>query len=201
MTSIHRVLADAIAGTARQQGEATPTVRGADWQTATVTAVGTTPATVDCGQIRARRMESYGAPAVGDLIVITRSGSGNWIAWGRLRDSADTTTGGAAASTGFDLVEWSARRVGLHCYIRLAVTRTGVTITSSSAGNIGDLDLATIPAGWRPAESIVEVNACDGFGDGGCQVHSSGLVRLRTWSPNGTIESGRTIRLSGSYLL
>ncbi|MDG9703823.1 hypothetical protein [Streptomyces sp. DH37] len=200
MPSLASRLADAIANTARRAGQSTPAVRGADWQLATVTAVNTT-GTVDCGAIRARRMESYGSPAVGDLIVITRSGSGNWVAWGRLRDSADTTTTGLVAGTDFGIVEWSGRRAGPHCYIRLAVTRTGETITAGSTGNINDLHLATIPAGWRPIESLVETIACDGFADGGAHIESSGIVRLRTWSPGGTIQSPRTIRLSASYLL
>ncbi|MFP8944691.1 hypothetical protein ACLIYM_25110 [Streptomyces fenghuangensis] len=83
MTSVQS-LADALAATARQQGETTPTVRRGDWQMATVTAVGTTPGTVDCGQIRARRLETYTAPAVGDLVALLQSGTGNWLALGRL---------------------------------------------------------------------------------------------------------------------
>lgn len=201
MNSAQRVLADAIAGEARRQGETSSTVRGSDWQTAVVTAVDVAAGTVDCGPIRARRLESYGGAQVGDLIVITRSGTGNWVAWGRLRDSADTTTAGATAATGFDLVEWSARRVGLHCYIRLAVTRTGAAIAATAAGNISDTQLATLPAGWRPVEPIVETVACDGFGDGGCQIQDSGAVVLRTWSAGGSIQSPRTVRVSANYLL
>ncbi|OMI34364.1 hypothetical protein [Streptomyces sparsogenes] len=87
MTSIAD-LADAIRLQAVTAGATEPTVRGADWQTATVTAVGA--GTVDCGTITARRLESYQNPAVGDHIVITQSGNGNWLACGRTSSTTDT---------------------------------------------------------------------------------------------------------------
>ncbi|TVL89733.1 hypothetical protein [Streptomyces sp. SAJ15] len=80
-------LADAIRFQAVAAGASTPTVRGADWQTATVTAVGA--GTVDCGTVTARRMDSYQNPAIGDRIVLTQSGNGNWAALGRLSGSAE----------------------------------------------------------------------------------------------------------------
>lgn len=73
-------LADALGSQAVRQGEQAPTVRGADWQTATVTAVDVAPGTVDCGAIRARRAPAYVLPQVGDVCVLLRSGIGNWLA-------------------------------------------------------------------------------------------------------------------------
>lgn len=77
-------LASGIASAAVQAGQDTPAVRGADWQTAVVTAVDSTPGTVDIGSVRARRLDAYANPAIGDQIIITQSGSGNWVALGRL---------------------------------------------------------------------------------------------------------------------
>ncbi|MER7794912.1 hypothetical protein [Streptomyces sp. NPDC097640] len=74
-------LADAIRLQAVTAGAAEPTVRGSDWQTATVTAVGS--GTVDCGVITARCLDSYQNRAVGDRVVIAQSGNGNWICLGR----------------------------------------------------------------------------------------------------------------------
>lgn len=88
MTSVQS-LADALAAAARQQGETTPTVRGGDWQMDTVTAVHA-DGTLSCGQIRARRLDSYLNPAVGDLVALLRSGTGNWIALDRLATTAGT---------------------------------------------------------------------------------------------------------------
>ncbi|WP_407563303.1 hypothetical protein [Streptomyces sp. 184] len=98
-SSSARALADAIAGESVRQGKTTPSVRGADWQTATVTAVGS-DGTVDCGDIRARRLESYPTPVVGDLIVITRSGAGNWLALGRTVATGGSLYARKTAATG-----------------------------------------------------------------------------------------------------
>jgi hypothetical protein len=79
----HRDLAWALKQQARRTGEQTPSVRGSDWQMATVTAVGT-DGTVDADGIPAIRcMETYLQPTVGDLIYITQESSGNWLGWGR----------------------------------------------------------------------------------------------------------------------
>lgn len=86
--SVHRDLAWALQQQARRTGERAPSVRGADWRLAAVTDVGT-DGTVTADGITVRCMESYVLPAAGDLIIITQSSSGNWLAWGR---TATTTT-------------------------------------------------------------------------------------------------------------
>jgi hypothetical protein len=81
-------LAAGIAAAARQAGRDDPDVRRADVQTGTVTAVGVTAGTIDVGSIRARRLESYQRPAVGDQVLLIQSGTGNWWAAGRTASAA-----------------------------------------------------------------------------------------------------------------
>lgn len=81
-------LADAIRQQAVRAGGETPAVRGADWQTATVTVVNA-DGMVDCDAIRARCLECYVLPQVGDRVFLTNSGSGNWVAVGRTATAAD----------------------------------------------------------------------------------------------------------------
>lgn len=81
-------LADALYQQAITAGTSAPSVRGADWQTATVTAVGT--GTVDCGVVTARCLDSYQGRSIGDRVVIAQSGNGNWICLGRTSSSTDT---------------------------------------------------------------------------------------------------------------
>lgn len=82
---VHRDLAWAVAQRAKRAGEQAPSVRGADWRLATVTAVGAGTVTAD--GIVCRCLASYTTPAVGDVAVISQSGSGNWIALNRLAGS------------------------------------------------------------------------------------------------------------------
>ncbi|WP_405964856.1 hypothetical protein OG713_34975 [Streptomyces sp. NBC_00723] len=80
---VHRDLAWALKEQSRRAGAEDPNVRGGDWRMATVTAVNA-DGTVDADGIPSIRCdESYLLPTVGDIIVITQSGSGNWFAWGR----------------------------------------------------------------------------------------------------------------------
>ncbi|MFF7437965.1 hypothetical protein [Streptomyces sp. NPDC008122] len=113
----------------------------------------------------------------------------------------ETTNTGAVALTNWSMVAFSGRRTksGL-CTITATVTRTGPQVNVDSSGNIADEQLCTIPAGWRPATDF-EATACDGYGDGAANVRADGRVDLRTWSYNGSLASGRNIRISATYVL
>ncbi|MDH6224368.1 hypothetical protein [Streptomyces sp. MJP52] len=80
--SVHRDLAWALKQQATRTAKATPAVRGADWRMATVTEV-PGDGTVVADGIPCRCLETYNAPLVGDLIIITQSSAGNWLALGR----------------------------------------------------------------------------------------------------------------------
>jgi len=69
--------------------QAAPTVRGADWRTATVATVGADNTVTTVDGIPCRRMSTYTAPQVGDQVVISRSGAGNWLALGPLARTTD----------------------------------------------------------------------------------------------------------------
>ncbi|MFD7705722.1 hypothetical protein [Streptomyces sp. NPDC059786] len=95
----HRDLASALKQQATRAGERAPSVRGADWRLATVTAVGTGTVTAD--GIVARCMEFYSNPAVGDVIRIDQSSSGNWVAMGRLASTTGVPWTTVTLGTGY----------------------------------------------------------------------------------------------------
>ncbi|MFJ3948972.1 hypothetical protein ACIPXV_02735 [Streptomyces libani] len=95
MPSSDAEFADALLDEASRQAAGNPSVRRSDWSTGTVTAVDVVPGTVDVDSVRARRLESYMAPRVGDRVIISQSGMGNWIAIGR--------TASASAALGLPL--------------------------------------------------------------------------------------------------
>ncbi|WP_306317198.1 MULTISPECIES: hypothetical protein [unclassified Streptomyces] len=85
MTSGHAItrdLAQAVRRSAQRTGERAPSVRGADWRTATVSAVTTKTVTAD--GIVCRRFKGDTTPVIGDQVVISQSGNGNWITLGPL---------------------------------------------------------------------------------------------------------------------
>ncbi|RKN35951.1 hypothetical protein [Streptomyces hoynatensis] len=117
------------------------------------------------------------------------------------RARVETTTEGFTAKSGFSVTFGGARKTCGVCTIRIDVVRTGSQINASSAGNIDDTDVATIPVGWRPAALFGAV-ASDGFGDGEARIDTDGTVTIRTWSSNGAIvPNDRTIRITATYVM
>lgn len=84
--SVHRDLVWALKQQAQRAGQQAPSVRGADWRLATVTAV-PGDGTVTADGITCRCLNAYSAPKVGDVAVVSQSSSGNWIAIDRLAGS------------------------------------------------------------------------------------------------------------------
>ena len=170
MASVQAALAAAIADTARQQGATAPEVRGADWHTAQVTAVGT-DGTVDCGTIRARRLDSYTNPSVGDLVTICRSGAGNWIALGRLATTGDGAylsytpawTGATNPTLGNGTLTGRWTRIG-----RTVIGSINLTIGSTTTGGSGSWawDLPVTAAGGNTRVCVCEFTGNFGRYDG-----------------------------------
>ena len=149
MTSAHGVNRDLVAALKSQStraGAQAPSVRGADWRTATVTAVGAGTVTAD--GIVARCMERYALPAIGDVAVISQSSNGNWIALGRLASAASTWANLTLASGYINpghgyTASWM--RDGSRLYLRGRIGLTG------GGGMPNATTIATIPTGIRPA--------------------------------------------------
>lgn len=84
MSSHHvRRAARALAVAGKRRAQADPLVRGADWRTATVAAVGTDGMITTADGIPCRQADTYLLPVVGERCIITRSGAGSWLAIGR----------------------------------------------------------------------------------------------------------------------
>jgi hypothetical protein len=136
----------AIQQAAKRTGEQAPSVRGSDWRLATVTAENG-DGTVDADGIPAIRcMESYKQPAVGDVIVITQSSSGNWLAWGRTTtvdpDWVNLTLASGYQNPGHGYTA-SYLREGRRIYLRGRIGPTSGTIADGAT-------LLTLPAAINP---------------------------------------------------
>ena len=147
--SVHRDLAYALKQQAKRTGERAPSVRGADWRLATVTAVNT-DGTVDADGIEdIRCLDTYTLPAVGDVIRIDQSSSGNWLAMGALATVSGWTTLTLAAGYTNPGHGYTASwmREGRRIWMRGRIGPTSGTIPD------GDT-LATIPAAIRPGVAV-----------------------------------------------
>lgn len=113
----------------------------------------------------------------------------------------EVQTTGWTNSTGWSSTFYAKRTCGV-VWITISSTRTGADIVGDNAGNIGDTAIGTVPSGWRPVGEVVEGSACSGFGDGGVNLATSGIVTLRTWSNNSTIvQTTHTVRSTFCFVL
>ncbi|WP_372344758.1 hypothetical protein [Streptomyces sp. KL116D] len=160
----NRELAAALKANAQKTGETSPSVRGADWRTAVVTAVGAGTVTAD--GIVCRCQETYFNPAVGDVAVISQSSNGNWRAEGRLATVSTTPWTTAVLATGFTHdgnsngnVQYRSTVVGGTRFMEWR-GGLGITYASNSIQNGGDCLAVVLPAELRPASLRSLVGPC-----------------------------------------
>lgn len=142
-------LVDEIARMAVDQGAAAPFVRGGDWRLATVASVGAAGTVTTTDGIVARRLDAYDLPAVGDLIRIDQSGSGSWLAAGRVVPEAGDAWQVPAFTSpwtnyaGANYRQPRFRRVGQEVVMEGLAGTGGTSVSGTST-------VFTLPAGYRP---------------------------------------------------
>jgi hypothetical protein len=139
-------LVDALHAEAVRAGTDAPSVRGANWQTATVTAVATDGTLTAAGISGIRRLERFTDPVVSETIVIAQSATGAWIAIDRLATSVGEWTAlgfaaGFSAAAGYQVPQY--RQIGRTVHIRGSFTKSTTLVS-------GDV-FTTLPTAIRPA--------------------------------------------------
>lgn len=170
-----RRAARALAAAGQRRAQADPLVRGADWRTATVDTVGTDGTITTSDGIPCRRIQTYQAPAVGDQVVITRSGSGNWLAAGRLAAAGDgwtalTLASGWTANASYNTPAYRLHGDGTASLCGLA----------SNAGVTGVATVATLPFTLPAKVRFVTEVATNTFGV--LDILASGAVQIGDYS-------------------
>ncbi|MFD0078241.1 hypothetical protein ACFVIY_38070 [Streptomyces sp. NPDC127166] len=139
------LLAEQLSAAVHEQavyaGRSTPEVRGADWRLATVQTVNTDGTITTTDGITARRMDSYQGPKLGDQVVITVSGAGGWVCWGRVGTGAGGWTSytptfsasGGGAAPGNAVVDAEYILTGDKCELRISFV-AGSTTTFGTGG-------------------------------------------------------------------
>ncbi|MFJ9671308.1 hypothetical protein ACIRP5_11040 [Streptomyces sp. NPDC101221] len=181
--AVHRDLAYALKQQATRAGESSPSVRGSDWRLATVTLVNADGTVTAQGIPSIRCLDTYRSPAVDDLIVISQSSNGNWLAHGRL----------AATTRDWETLPLSSGWAVLSGYYTPAyrIWDDGTASLCGLASMSGSLPsgtvVATLPAEARPAAQCrFAVQVVLGF-YGVMTLYPDGRVTLADFS--GTLSS------------
>ncbi|CAL9457589.1 hypothetical protein SUDANB15_02551 [Streptomyces sp. enrichment culture] len=120
----------------------------------------------------------------------------------RLNDHAieAQTSSGVTPPADFTTNNFLGYKVGGMTTVSLVMTYSGSTITSSTAGNIGDKVCATLPAGWRPPFTVVTSYDRSGVADGSVSIAPDGTCTLKTLSPNATIGDGNNVSFMATWV-
>jgi hypothetical protein len=137
-----------------------------------------------------------------DKFVVDKDG--NVTAAGTLTAASSSTTTGLTAGTGFTTTNFYGYRYGKVVALDLYMHRSGATITATT-GNIGDTQIATVPAGWRPTHNTINGHWDDGTSSGGWVIGTDGICTLRTASSDivgdaTSAGNGRNIRLHVTFI-
>jgi hypothetical protein len=109
-----------------------------------------------------------------------------------------STNSGLVAASGFTVNDFRGYRSGRAIVLDIYMLRTGGTITATT-GNIGDTQICTVPANWRPTIGTVNGDWDDGSAEGGFVIGTDGICTLRTASSD--IVATRNLRLHADFII
>lgn len=174
-------LADAIRRQAVQAGVETPAVRGADWRLAIVQTVNSDGTVLTTDGITARRMDTYLTPTAGDQILVTQSGSGNWITLGR---TAPPTTAGTWQTLSLN-TGWSAFSATYYTpayRIHGDGTAALAGLARAPASTTGVATVGTLPAAAAPAKRVRHVTEVASGVFGVLDINADGTIQITDYT-------------------
>ncbi|MEU0808642.1 hypothetical protein [Streptomyces sp. NPDC005970] len=115
-----------------------------------------------------------------------------------LDDTPTTTTSGIVAATGFTVTTFTGYRVGNTIELNANIQRTGADIPATT-GNINDVQICTMPAGWRPTVGTTDFFWDSGFESGAFVMGTDGICTLRTATDN--INTNANLRLHAVFIV
>lgn len=120
---------------------------------------------------------------------------------GRLDDLEDETTGGnlQTAETDWSTTAGSFIKVGRTVSFYFTVTRTGADLTPGADGVV-NVDVASLPVGWRPAVTAAAGSAAVGR-VAHYRIGTGGVVALGAVGVVSDIVTGETLSVGGTYLI
>jgi hypothetical protein len=118
----------------------------------------------------------------------------------KFRSEVEVVTSGITGmASGWALNSFFGRRTAQAVVLDLYINRTGAAITVNQNDNVTDINLCTVPAGWRPQHSTISGFFDNGVtGIGGVVIGTDGLVTLR--SSAGTIGNDTNLRMQFVFI-
>jgi hypothetical protein len=115
------------------------------------------------------------------------------------RSTGLVSSGIITAATGWSVGSQSGILTGRVGQLYFVMNRTGANIASSATGNIGNVSVGTVAAGWRPVITAGWANGSNGPITGGYLNSAGGLV-LASLAQNVTFTTGSQITASITFV-
>ena len=107
----------------------------------------------------------------------------------------EETSSGLTLTDNWSFVSFVGKKVSGRTTIFLRLEYVGSDKTSTSAGNIADEDVGTLPLGWRPSETYTGVFDKSGTAKGSVTILSDGSITLKTLSATAVLTSGNNVTM------
>lgn len=113
-------------------------------------------------------------------------------------DTLNQTSGIITATSPHTLNSQSVRKVGKIVQIHFSIT-LGAAINVPSTGDIGNTEVATVPAGYLPLNTV---GLCNGNAGINCHgiIGTNGSIQITNVPPGTVLSSGVNFTLAGTYL-
>lgn len=115
--------------------------------------------------------------------------------------TAPAATGIVFASGWAVAAQDSYTRVGSVVSLYIEFTRTDTEIAVPVSGNIGNVDVGTLPVGLRPAQSTVALTSGQSGRVATLSLTSTGVIRLCAVGGSSNIDTGGALSCGGTYIV
>ncbi|KOU30229.1 hypothetical protein ADK53_28890 [Streptomyces sp. WM6373] len=174
-------LADVLHSQIRRAADGDGSIRGADWRLATVASIQATGTVTTTDGVVARRTDLYVTPVVGDTIILTVSGMGNWLALGRV---APVTTAGTWQALTYNGTwsAWGAPHYSPAYRINGDGTVSLSGLAKAPGSTTGTSTIATLPTAARPAQKARFSTIVNPGVNGALDVNTDGTIQITDYS-------------------
>lgn len=130
--------------------------------------------------------------------IINNGGNTNVV---EVDDTGWITTGLAITpGTNWTVASYSLRKSRNQAWVRVNLTYAGPDVTTGADGNLGDMQAATIPDGYRPVYSWTLTVSEFATRTWGGFISTAGVLTLSNGLPAQTLTSGKTVTFAGSFM-
>lgn len=112
----------------------------------------------------------------------------------------EQTSSGLQLEDDFSFLSFIGRKLNGLTSITITLEYVGSDVTATSAGNIGDVLVGSLPDGWIPPHTVNDFWGKGDTSDGNFTCLASGTITLKTMNNASVLTAGNTVALSFMWI-